>query len=105
MGQQPDEILIWQLDIWHLLGIPPSSEEIHYANAKVVLVGDSGVGKSGLALVLTGQPFVPTESTHSRHVWLFDQEEIHEKDGPYETREVWLWDLVHNHETFAGMTR
>lgn len=94
VGQQPDEILIWKLDIELLLGKPPSSEEIHYANAKVVLVGDSGVGKSGLALVLTGQPFVPTESTHSRHVWLFDQEEMHEKDGPYETREVWLWDLA-----------
>jgi hypothetical protein len=30
---------------------------VHYVNAKVVLVGDTGVGKSGLALVLNGQPY------------------------------------------------
>ena len=29
------------------------------------VVGDSGVGKSGLSLVLTGQSFVPTEATHA----------------------------------------
>ena len=40
-----------------------------YANAKIVLLGDSGVGKSGLALVLAGKQFEPTESTHARHVW------------------------------------
>jgi WD40 repeat protein len=39
-----------------------------YANAKVLLLGDSGVGKSGLALVLAGEPFRPTESTHARHM-------------------------------------
>ena len=45
---------------------------MHYTNAKVVLAGDSGVGKSGLGMVLSGQPFVPTESTHGRRIWLFD---------------------------------
>ena len=54
----------------------PSPEIMHYANAKVVLVGDSGVGKSGLALVLTGKPFVPTDSTHGRRVWLLDEEDV-----------------------------
>ncbi|HXQ33457.1 MAG TPA: hypothetical protein VN843_05495, partial [Anaerolineales bacterium] len=44
---------------------------VEYTNAKVVLVGDTGVGKSGLALALTNQPFVPTESTHGRRVLRF----------------------------------
>src|SRR5205807_977906 len=49
---------------------------VRYTNAKVVLVGDSGVGKSGLGLVLSQQPFAPTLSTHSRYVWTFDSQEI-----------------------------
>lgn len=65
-----------------------------YTNAKVVLVGDSGVGKSGLGLVLTGQPFVPTESTHGRRVWMFEHTQIEFADQRQETRETLLWDLA-----------
>ena len=43
-----------------------------YGNAKVVLLGDTGVGKSGLGLVLSGQPYQPTDSTHGRNVWTLD---------------------------------
>jgi small GTP-binding protein len=60
-----------------------------YRNAKVVLVGDSGVGKSGLALVLTGQDYRPTSSTHGRQVWTYERSGT--KD---ETREILLWDLA-----------
>jgi GTPase SAR1 family protein len=67
---------------------------VHYTNAKVVLVGDSGVGKSGLGLVLTGQPFAPTESTHGRRVWTFESEEVKLDSGRKETRETLLWDLA-----------
>ena len=67
---------------------------VRYANAKVVLVGDSGVGKSGLGLVLTGQPFAPTESTHGRFVWTFDSQEVDLGGGRKETRETLLWDLA-----------
>jgi GTPase SAR1 family protein len=59
-----------------------------------VLVGDSGVGKSGLGLVLTGQPFVPTLSTHGRHIWTFNSQEIEIGKGRKETRETLLWDLA-----------
>jgi GTPase SAR1 family protein len=65
-----------------------------YANAKVVLLGDSGVGKSGLALALSGQPFAPTESTHGRHVWSFETSEEALAGGEQEVREVLLWDLA-----------
>src|SRR5580658_1001415 len=46
--------------------MPDSSR---YVNAKVILLGDTGVGKSGLGLVLSGQPYQPTDSTHGRNVW------------------------------------
>src|SRR5436305_9652052 len=72
IGQQGDTIAIWHLDLEYLLGVATSPETVHYTNAKVVLVGDSGVGKSGLGLVLSGQPFTLTPSTHARRVWNFD---------------------------------
>jgi WD40 repeat protein/GTPase SAR1 family protein len=68
---------------------------VRYTNAKVILVGDSGVGKSGLGLVLTGHPFAETASTHGRFVWTFDsQAEVALGNGRKETREILLWDLA-----------
>jgi GTPase SAR1 family protein len=63
-----------------------------YANAKVLLLGDSGVGKSGLALVLAGEPFRATESTHARRIWKMPVPELNE--GEDAQREVLLWDLA-----------
>ncbi|MFL5625894.1 MAG: TIR domain-containing protein, partial [Ktedonobacteraceae bacterium] len=63
-----------------------------YTNAKVVLLGDSGVGKSGLGFVLAGQPFAPTESTHGRHIWSFDSL-VEDKEGRKEICETLLWDM------------
>jgi GTPase SAR1 family protein len=63
-----------------------------YANAKVLLLGDSGVGKSGLAMVLAGQEFQATESTHGRRIWQLRATE--EPDSPDDHREVLLWDLA-----------
>src|SRR5207248_7222815 len=54
----------------------------------------SGVGKSGLGLVLSRQQFVPTESTHGRIVWTFAKRELHLGDGRKEVRETLLWDLA-----------
>ena len=63
-----------------------------YANAKVLLLGDSGVGKSGLAMVLAGQEFEPTESTHGRRIWRLPATE--EADASGGDREVLIWDLA-----------
>jgi GTPase SAR1 family protein/nucleotide-binding universal stress UspA family protein len=63
-----------------------------YANAKVLLLGDSGVGKSGLALVLAGEAFRATESTHGREVWRLPASE--DPDSDEGNREVLLWDLA-----------
>ena len=66
----------------------------HYVNAKVVLVGDTGVGKSGLSLVLNNQPFEATDSTPGRRVWTFDSREVEVGDNVTQTRETLLWDLA-----------
>jgi len=74
------------------VGAGPGSRR--YGNAKVVLLGDTGVGKSGLGLVLSGQPYKPTDSTHGRNVWTVDAEDVEVPGGGTQTREVLLWDLA-----------
>jgi GTPase SAR1 family protein len=85
---------IWDLNLVTLLGSHLNTSPVRYTNAKIVLVGDSGVGKSGLGLVLAKQHFVPTESTHGRHVWVFDKREVETHERRKETREILLWDLA-----------
>jgi GTPase SAR1 family protein len=63
-----------------------------YANAKVLLLGDSGVGKSALAMVLAGEAFEPTESTHGRRIWRLPATE--EPDTFSDDRDVLVWDLA-----------
>jgi WD40 repeat protein len=87
-------IRIWQLDVNLLHTVNPSFETVHYTNAKVVLIGDSGVGKSGLSLVLTGQSFAATDSTHGRRIALFHQEKVALDNQRREARETLLWDLA-----------
>jgi small GTP-binding protein len=94
LGGHGRTITIWDLDPQALLGEDRISSSTHYSNAKVVLVGDTGVGKSGLALVLTGKPWAKTESTHGRQVWILDNQEVQTENGLKETRETLLWDLA-----------
>lgn len=94
LGDKNTVIRIWDVDLRTLLNASPSSTSVHYSNAKVVLVGDTGVGKSALGRALSGQIFVPTESTHGRRVWTFDIQEIERENGQMETRETLLWDLA-----------
>jgi small GTP-binding protein len=70
------------------------ASDVLYANAKVVIVGDVGVGKSGLRLALAGQPFSLTESTYSRHVQTFESVEVELTTEGKETRETVLWELA-----------
>jgi small GTP-binding protein len=93
LGEMDWVIRIWDLDRAALFQ-HHTVDNVHYTNAKVVLVGDSGVGKSGLGLVLSGQPFAPTESTHGRRVWVFDTQTVSGADRGTETRETILWDLA-----------
>ena len=80
-----------------------SQDDGHYRNAKVLLIGNTSVGKSGLGLVLAGRKFRATESTHGRHIWTIDEEKWKpdsssakrsHQPGYVETRETLLWDLA-----------
>ncbi len=94
LGEMDTVIRIWQLDLNTLHRLSPITTTVHYTNAKVALVGDSGVGKSALGLVLSHQGFIPTESTHGRRVWMFSRRENKLPDGQKEMRETLLWDLA-----------
>jgi GTPase SAR1 family protein/DNA-directed RNA polymerase subunit RPC12/RpoP len=93
-SREDTAIKLWELNREKLLGVPLQTLPGTYANAKVVLVGDSGVGKSGLGLVLSGQPFEATDSTHGRRIWPFEKMEVEVRPKQQEQREVLLWDLA-----------
>jgi small GTP-binding protein len=82
------------LRVWDLLEfeeIVEAEDTARYTNAKVVLVGESGVGKTGLAIRLAENRWEITDSTHG-----MQQRQLHlpgiNKSGT--EREVWLWDFA-----------
>lgn len=94
LGECDRVVRVWELDPAALLpDWAAGARGEYYTNAKIVLLGDSGVGKSGLALVLAGEPFRATESTHARKVVTFSNEDVEVPDG-IEHREIILWDMA-----------
>lgn len=82
------------LRVWNLPAQETIAEDIdaaRYTNAKVVLVGESGAGKTGLALRLAEDRWQETESTHGMNVWPLKLPGLETADME---REVWLWDLA-----------
>lgn len=93
LDQSPEKLVVWGKDD-AITDDSQLEDAVYYRNAKVVLVGDSGVGKSGLGLVLMDKPFVPTESTHARHIWTLSEQKFARDDQSTEIREILLWDLA-----------
>ena len=83
---------LWALDRSTIAARREVPATTHYANAKVVLLGDQTVGKTGLGMVLAGDDWEKTDSTHRRNVWLIQSSE-HSGAQP-ERRETYLWDLA-----------
>lgn len=73
-----------------VLDVQPSSEQVQYTNAKVLLVGESGAGKTGLSKRLALNDWEPSDSTVGAWAthWKLD---VDAKDGL--EREIWLWDF------------
>ena len=84
----------FRIDYALLGGADLTPDSSRYVNAKVILLGDTGVGKSGLGLVLSGQAYEPTDSTHGRNVWTLEAQEVETASGGTQSREILLWDLA-----------
>jgi len=101
VGISPDDRFVYfiegenlaSLDIDKTVGrSSPAPLATRYTNAKVLLVGDSGVGKTGLAIRLTENRFEPTVSTDgtwATHIRLPEESGLKDIE-----REIWLWDFA-----------
>jgi len=70
--------------------LPPRPDQIEYTNAKVLLVGESGAGKTGLSMRLAGNDWEPSDSTIG--AWA-TQWKLPVDSGDGVEREIWLWDF------------
>lgn len=75
-----------------VLAIPPELDQVQYTNAKVLLVGDTSSGKTGLAHRLATGKWKPSDGSTvgawSTQWQLADKSEITGLE-----REIWLWDF------------
>ncbi len=103
-------IHVWDLDVDVLLGrslgtsplqnavrdesvtYESKMETVHSTTAKIVLVGDSGVGKTGLGWRLAHGQYREHDSTHGQQFWVLNQLNTTRKDGTQ--CEAVLWDLA-----------
>lgn len=93
LGERDRIIRIWELDDTLLVG--QTQESVHYTTAKLVLVGDSGVGKTGLGWRLAHGGFKEQSSTHGQQFWPIKQLGLKRRDGT--ECEAVLWDLAGQH--------
>ncbi len=93
LGEKDTIIRIWELD--EALLLSQAQESVHYTTAKLVLVGDSGVGKTGLGWRLAHGEFKEHASTHGQQFWAIPQLGLKRADGT--ECEAVLWDLAGQH--------
>lgn len=94
----PGKIYVWNiqsaipaLDKREDAGVArPAAEQIQYTNAKVLLVGDSGAGKTGLSKRLVTGKWEPSASTVG--AWA-TQWSLPSTVSQQVEREIWLWDF------------
>jgi small GTP-binding protein len=92
LGEGDKVIRIWDLDLDILLGAAPERDDVLYTTAKITLVGDSGVGKTGLGWRLAHGEFKEHPSTHGQQFWVIDELGATRSDGTQ--CEAVLWDLA-----------
>lgn len=91
LGNEDTVIRIWDIEVDVLLG-QVSIDSVRYTTAKLVLVGDSGVGKTGLGWRLAHDEFKEHSSTHGQQFWVIPELGKQREDGT--ECEAVLWDLA-----------
>jgi GTPase SAR1 family protein len=98
LGEDERVVRIWDLDIDAILGQAPVAQPTVYTTAKVVLLGDSNIGKSWLASQLIERKTPAPDqrgTTHGMRIWKQPAEVFDPAAAPPagENREVFLWDF------------
>lgn len=70
--------------------LPTAADQVQYTNAKVLMVGESGAGKTGLAKRLAMDAWQPSDSTVG--AWATQWKLAVDPESGIE-REIWLWDF------------
>jgi small GTP-binding protein len=92
LGEEDRGVRIWDLDVRVLRSGAPVEAAVAYTTAKIVLVGDSGVGKTGLGWRLSNGEFKEHSSTHGQQFWVLQELGVIRSDGT--ECEAVLWDLA-----------
>jgi small GTP-binding protein len=99
LGDENCSVRIWDLDVKELLrGTSTPALIVRYTSAKIVLVGESNVGKSCLAQRLAEDRY-PTDAeqgtTHGMRFWQLEADRLGPVAAPPagQRRDVVLWDL------------
>jgi GTPase SAR1 family protein len=95
---------VWR--VWNLEASPEATTDfLSYTNAKVLMVGESGVGKTGLSNYLArgikvgvDEQLPSTDAHQSKRAameeWATHLHLSHTSAELYEAREIWLWDFA-----------
>lgn len=95
LSEADSVVCIWEIDSSTLLGGIQSFKPASYTTAKIALVGDSGVGKTGLGWRIAHNEFKEHASTHGQQFWVIDELGKTRADGT--ECEAVLWDLAGQH--------
>lgn len=108
LGEQDKSIRLWDIDVDTLIPSPSNlrphgratiaTRPVRYTSAKVVLVGESNVGKSCLAMRLAEDRYPADHehgTTHGMRFWPMEAEALHPSAKPPDgqRRDVVLWDF------------
>ncbi|MCD6012500.1 MAG: PQQ-dependent catabolism-associated beta-propeller protein [Flavipsychrobacter sp.] len=97
-GDGNGNVLTWDIselaDIKKTDRVIIDQEQVQYVSAKVLLAGDTGVGKSGLAERLINNQFVKTVSSHARKAYTMESQTAKDPNGSTLHKETILWDLA-----------
>lgn len=92
LAERDTAVRIWDIDESALEKSAEESDSTKYCTARIVLLGDSGAGKTGLGWRLANGFFTEQPSTHGQQFWVADELGGKREDGV--ECEAILWDLA-----------